>query len=209
MPIGGLACGMRLAFLLGHRHPNRERNGGFVKHAQIAAFILIAAALSACGDASSFRSKAPKGAYTGIGASKDPLVADDGDPEFDCPEEDNVFPDYDRNMDGSGFYRVCTHSQAPARIKLHGKTHQSDTVCAIPAEYINQSTIYLKPEHLGGPLMVRCAEIKEGGMVFDFPPNTRFNSVFVVEGHQRDQMLACLPYGNYYLCPTYSFGKFR
>jgi len=52
-------------------------------------------------------------------------------------------------------------------------------------------------------------QIAEAGIFASFP-NTSFNAVFIVERGAEYQMRDCLKNGgNYYTCPSYSFGKFR
>jgi hypothetical protein len=170
---------------------------------------LLAVTATACGSFNEQRAKAPDGVYgSSTQLSQDPVP--DAERNFRCPDSPNAKPDYDRDFDGSGFYRVCPSLVSPYDVLIRGKTHSSDTICVWPAEYINQGTVYLKPDRPGGTPQVSCYNIHDNpnGVLASFLA-TRYNSVFVVEGQYKDQMAACLPGGNYFLCPPYSFGKFR
>jgi hypothetical protein len=172
-----------------------------------------AALVTGCGNLDASRYRAPSDSYGSVQASLDPLgTASSGlDKNFLCPSTANVVPDYDRDFDGSGFYRVCPSTISPYDVLIHGRTHASDTICVIPAEYIDATHVYLKPLVQGGQPQVSClnaAQSAGAGVLATFPA-TRYNAVFIVESQYKDAMMACLPGGNYLFCPPYSFGKFR
>jgi hypothetical protein len=127
---------------------------------------------------------------------------------FSCPVSANVTPHYDWNLDGTDFFTVCTSKDSAYDLIIHGKTHDSSTVCVYPLQYYSSSQIVWKADAQGFP-MVKCQEISGAGngiaVTFD---KTNFNALIIVEGPDSDQMRLCLTNNNV-PCPHYSYGKFR
>ncbi|MCM2278276.1 MAG: hypothetical protein NDJ89_09390 [Oligoflexia bacterium] len=128
--------------------------------------------------------------------------------EYACPSVSNVNPDYDRMLDGSGYFTVCPSNQDSSKLLIHGQTAESERICIFPAQYIDSRHIYWKPELAGGLPWTECALPTEQGAFAQFP-GVNYNAVFIVEERFRDQMQLCLSNGDYYGCPAYSFGRFR
>jgi hypothetical protein len=127
--------------------------------------------------------------------------------EYSCPLQANIQPDYDWELDGSGYYTACTHKSSSYSIKLHGKTSGAGTICVFPAQYIDDEHIVLKQDEIGAP-MYRCMKTNTDGLIFTFD-KTNFNALFIVEGQDLQQMRMCLVGGKYSQCPHYSYGIFR
>lgn len=128
--------------------------------------------------------------------------------QFACPSSPNVLPDYDSRLDGTGRYTVCATPSSKSRILVHGKTTSSKQICIYPAQVIDQKHVYVKPDLSTNLPWNQCSEIIDGGVTAQFD-SIEFNAVFIVEEPDQAQMTSCLIGGNYYSCPTYSFGKFR
>jgi hypothetical protein len=147
-----------------------------------------------------------------------PLFGGVEDPEFSCPDSANVVPDYDYELDGSGYYRVCHHRTNPADVKFTGRTAATNVVCMFPAQYLDGQHIYAKPDVDGGTNApwYKCQEIQTDasgttstGIRMTFP-GISWNAAFIVEGYAAaTEMQRCLAQNNYYACPHYSFGIFR
>ena len=132
------------------------------------------------------------------------------DENYNCPTSPNVVPDYDYLFDGSGQYRVCKKKDSDSDILIHGRTSLSNSICIFPAHFVDVTTVYTRPDPMAPALpWFKCFQIAEAGIFASFP-NTSFNAVFIVERGAEYQMRDCLKNGgNYYTCPSYSFGKFR
>lgn len=128
--------------------------------------------------------------------------------DYNCPSSTNVAPDYDQEHDGSGYYKVCTSQTRISDILIRGKTSQESTICVFPAHYVSTTQVYLQPDPQTGAVWSICADVSAVAPIFTFE-NITYNSVFIVEGSHRAQMTQCLSQGNSFLCPSYSFGKFR
>lgn len=131
---------------------------------------------------------------------------------FDCPFEDNVTPMEDWMLDGSGHFEVCPSKKNAAEILIHGQTYASDTICVFPVEWIDSSSVFVKPDLTNGAILYKCGKATSKGTTVKFE-NTDYNSVFIVESPYVQQFLKCAegkdvcpetPYTGYY-----SFGKFR
>lgn len=131
------------------------------------------------------------------------------DPDFNCPQEPNVVPNYDWDLNGTGFFRVCESKKDLMNILIHGKTSRSNVICIFPAEVVNQKSIFTKPDLITGAPLSQCVEATEEGIYAKFE-GIKFNAVFIVEKPDQLQMENCLFGGVSPLCPQYySFGKFR
>lgn len=134
--------------------------------------------------------------------------ADTDSLEYHCPANPNIIPDYDYQLDGTGRYSACYHKTEKSKILIHGKTGQNDTICIFPAQIIDSKHVYTKPDTQTGGPWHQCVSISNSGVFADFP-NIEYNGLFIVESNDELQMSRCLIGGNYYSCPTYSFGRFR
>lgn len=131
---------------------------------------------------------------------------------FTCPTTDNVTPDYDWLVDGSGYFTVCTHAEKTSSVQVHGKTYsKNQTICLIPA---NDSEKGLFPvvEQKTGNIVTKCIKTNEDGALVDFTA-IDFNFLFIVDAHDLNQTLNCLKTATYSKCPAqnayFSFGKIK
>jgi hypothetical protein len=172
-------------------------------------FALVAlAALSACGPLS--RPYNPQAPASSTRIKATPYVADDGTDAgaYTCTATQAIKPDFDWDLDGTSFYKVCTLKTDALSIAVKGQAPKSDTVCAFPAQYDDQAHVYARMVGSTGVPMVQCASISSGSAAFRFTGIT-YNALFVVESPDKTKMSNCLATSNSYLCPHYSFGKFR
>jgi hypothetical protein len=130
------------------------------------------------------------------------------DPNYTCPDNPNVVPDYDWYHDGSEQFTVCPKNTSIYDILVHGKTHSSDTICVYPTQVIDSQHVYVKPDVTTGLPLSVCIKIADTGVYANFD-QINFNAAFIVEQPDDAAMRTCLYQGNYTNCPRYSFGKFR
>jgi hypothetical protein len=130
---------------------------------------------------------------------------------YDCPEQNNVHPDWDWMLDGTGHFRVCTQRGSQAGLKVHGMTRWSTQICVIPALSIGQSlNIFMN----SSGVVHSCGFPDSNGYRPSFS-GINYNSVFVVEQQFIQQMQYCLASANYGSCPSqngsayFSFGAIR
>ncbi len=174
----------------------------------IAAVVAAAAVslLSGCG-----RPYTPKAPKSSLRVTSMPFTLDDGTDQgsFTCTATQTIQPEFDWELDGSGFYRACVSKSDSGDIILEGFTSKSDTLCAFPAQFNDQSHVYTVRDN-SGLATVQCQYVTPGVKSRpEFKFTGIFNGVFVVEGPDKDKMAGCLAAGNYYLCPRYSFGKIK
>jgi hypothetical protein len=176
-------------------------------------FVALAAALGACGSISgdgSSRFAPSSSTQSVIRLDKQAIFSTTttvGD--FICPKAFNTAPDYDYDLDGSKFYRICKHKSSANDVLVWGKTSKDKQVCVFPVEYVDRDHLYAKPDTSTGLPLVTCADNNEvSGLAMRFPGIT-FNALFIVEGADKAQMQSCLKQSNFYLCPHYTYGKFR
>lgn len=157
---------------------------------------------SSCGGRvfNSYVPTAPKSAFASQGDWSN-LETDDKNGDFVCPDHPDVIPDYDSVRDGSGHFTVCSNPKDATSVLIHGEISHGSSICVFPALVVDDSNVSALPNW-------KCVPATEGGAMVSFP-GFKFNAAFIVTNHERDQMRACLVQGNYYLCPSYSFGKFR
>lgn len=180
-----------------------------VNRRELVILLAAAAALSsACGNLVPRERKASPAEYQGLGSVSTITTPGLSSDAFSCAEQPNVLPDYDETFDGARRYTVCRSRNNQTDIQVHGQTAGSKSICVFPAQEINSTHIYAKPDLVTGGLVHHCAEITENGVIASFP-NVNFNAAFIVEGEDFQQMQACLVVGNYWGCPNYSYGKFR
>lgn len=127
---------------------------------------------------------------------------------YTCASHANVRPDYDYNRDGTGHYTVCPKTGAVAEVLVYGEIHHGSKLCLFPAQVVDDSHIYLKPDAQSGLPWVQCVAPSEAGAALSFA-DISWNAAFIVPNTEVAAMQACLGAGNYYGCPAYSFGQFR
>jgi hypothetical protein len=179
--------------------------------------LLGAAAGPACAPPS--RHEWEGGEFSG---SYEALSTGSTDADYECPSTPNVVPDYDWMRNGTGRFKVCSHTTDSSKLLVHGATAYSATICIFPVNYVSDSEVFLY-EGSGGGILSACAAAGEGGVTAEFP-GIVFNAVFIVESPWKGQLETCLagPQGpNYYFCPGvtgspsggnigyYSFGQIR
>ncbi len=180
---------------------------------QILPLIFFVAALSACGNigsdhSSRFASSSSKKSTVSVDTQAI-LSTTETVGEFTCPKTPNTAPDYDYDLDGSKFYRICKHKTLVSDILLWGKSGAEKQICIFPVEYVDRDHMYAKPDTSTGQPLVSCVDNNEAaGQVLRFPSIT-YNALFVVEGSDKLQMQSCLKQMNFFLCPHYTYGKFR
>lgn len=181
----------------------REKTGA------VALCLLIAGAvtLSGCGNNFMPERTAPRGSYETHSAASTGTT--DPDADYICPPEyePNVKPDYDWDLDGTGYYRVCTNREAPANLKIHGRTSTSDVICVFPAKALGGSVKVWRDAR--GAAFSQCAQVSSAGAYVSLPVEMDPNAFFIVEGPDDAKMHLCLELGNITLCPHFSFGKLR
>lgn len=162
--------------------------------------------LSACGSLQNYELNQVRKTAQG---SASPLTNDTGeDPEYSCPEDPNVIPDY-ADIDDTGNFTVCRHRNNAAQILVHGTTRVSSTLCIYPVEIVDESHVFTKPDlSQGGAPTFQCIGATEKGVYANFQQMS-YNAVFIVEGPDRARMSACLVRGDYMTCPRFSYGRFR
>ena len=170
--------------------------------------------VAGCGNFTKGPDYAPPGMIQSSTVSNATDSLNDADPNYSCPLEPNVTPDYDWAMDGSGYYAVCSHRTQTSSILIHGTTLYSSIICVFPVEMTDTGQAFFKPNGATGGAIHECLQVsdEEGAKVqFD---NIQFNAVFIVEKPFSQQMETCLVLGNYYQCPanadySFSFGIVR
>lgn len=130
------------------------------------------------------------------------------DPNYICPKSPNLTPDYDKTLDGSGYYTVCKNKLNTSDTLLHGKTYLASAICLFPAEWISQENIYTKPDLITQAPWSQCFEIEQKGVYASFQ-GINYNAFYLVEKPFHEDMQNCLLGGRLALCPPYSFGRFR
>ncbi|MEK6704842.1 MAG: hypothetical protein AABZ06_03560, partial [Bdellovibrionota bacterium] len=126
---------------------------------------------SGCGQISSPPNvrKASVESYQGLNQLSPSTASNDS---YNCPDKSNIVPDYDSELDGSGFYTACINKDSQNSILIHGRTLNSNSICIFPAQYIDQDHVYTKPELLPngqavGPLS-QCVDTADGGIMVNF-----------------------------------------
>lgn len=134
--------------------------------------------------------------------------------DFVCPNTANVVPNFDLEMDGSGYYKVCYHKTLSDTLFIVGDVSQSEKekqVYVFPIQFVDKYTIWLKPDVNKKSVAFEQAQVNDDGFEVKFNL-TDFNSVIIVESQYIDKMRACLltkPKPSFNLCPPFSFGKFK
>lgn len=170
-----------------------------------AAAAVLGIALTGCGKLSNrYVARAPSSSYNVSSSSY--TVATNSD--YACPDSPNVVPDYDQLHDGSGYFTVCPSRAQKSDVLVHGEIAAGSQVCIFPAQVIDDAHIYVKPDLQTGLPWVQCTDVAETGIYGSFP-GINWNAAFIVSNLEKDQMRSCLATGNYYACPSYSFGRFR
>lgn len=161
---------------------------------------------------------APKNAYSPVSYASTPLVnvsvpATFQDSTYECSDSANVIPDYDWNVNGSGYFFACYNKSNPADLKIFGHANQSINFCVFPAQYYDAQHVYAKPDvtQTGYPPLVRCVNSSEEGVALSFVNDqiSTMNAVFIVAAKDKNAMQNCLGTQDYYACPHYSFGVYR
>ncbi len=157
----------------------------------------------------------------GIGTSGHPsyfkaggfgLTESDEVPGFACPNNNNIRPNFDYWLDGSGYFKACASETDENEIWLEGNPGGSSNLVLYPVEYISTSQIFLKDNPLTIESDIYSQEIgqfSEEGIVITFGSVGVINAMFVVDAANKNQMDICLAAQDYYFCPPYSFGKFK
>ena len=172
-------------------------------------FLIFAVLLTGCGVGRPSVLKASPSTYNVSAASAGAGLNAGADANYVCPASNNIAPDYDTNLNGTGFYQVCTNRDSKEKVAIHGRPTASATkLCVFPVEAVDENHIYWKPDlQTGGPWS-RCYDITDTGVYAQFE-GVSYNAVFIVDSLTANtQMQECLLTG-YRYCPSYSFGKFR
>ena len=184
----------------------KDRATRLTRYRMALSALMLGALASGCGQIiNTHQDVAPGTSYQHISLTHSTPPMDDG---YQCPQKDNVVPDYDYQFDGTGFFKVCVNPISNYLIKIHGSTPSGGAICVFPAQIVDSRHTFTKPDNIGAP-MFTCYEINKTGIVADFE-KTNFNAAFIVDEKDREQMQYCLMGGNYFACPkNYSFGRFR
>ena len=129
---------------------------------------------------------------------------------YDCPNSDNVTPAFDEDLNGSGYYRVCTHIQNLEDIAITGQTQVSQNICVYPIEVLGPTDIRVKPHPQEGGIWRQCSAPNQGTYNFQFVGSS-LNAVIIIEnvGINQDLMDMCLVSQNFNQCPSFSSGRIR
>ena len=130
---------------------------------------------------------------------------------YACPTSKNVTPDYDWQMNGTGYYTVCPARANTAGILVHGTpVDKSAIMCIFPAAASDPSTITVPRDSSTGLPVFQCVQASSSGSYATFASTISYNAVFIVDEEDVTSMQSCLSLADYYLCPkNYSFGLFR
>ena len=127
--------------------------------------------------------------------------------DYVCPVQTNIFPVDDTSY-GEGEFRVCTHRASVSEILIHGQTRVSDKICVFPAERVDDSHVFFKPDAASGLPWSQCGAPTAAGFFAKFA-GVKYNVVFIVEAPDKQAMERCLAMNTPYSCPVYSRGQFR
>jgi hypothetical protein len=129
------------------------------------------------------------------------------DPNYACPDSENITPPDDRVMDGTQHYAACTHRSSTTKIKVIGYSSSSRIICAFPVQYVSAAQFVYKLDTDYQP-MYRCydAWTADHTQELDFL-YTNFNGVILVDQTLRPEMSAALVSGG--VLPMHAIGKFR
>lgn len=132
---------------------------------------------------------------------------------YACPSDQTaqIRPQFDRRLDRSGYYTVCTHDQLHSKVELLGEP--SDTtaeICVFPAQERSSTDIRPKLDpYRQGLAYSHCAPIAAGPRAQIEFLSLEYNAVFIVPKAERDSMARCLARALWEQCPDFSYGKFR
>ena len=131
----------------------------------------------------------------GITSFSDSNHATDSDAGFDCPIHNNIVPDYDYALDGTGFYKVCKNRDIAVKIRVHGTAPASGKICVFPVEFAaNGQPRTLSDPKNNGLAKVDCADVNQTKSGLDFTFELyKFNGVIIVDQNDVFQMSACAP----------------
>lgn len=124
-----------------------------------------------------------------------------------CTGKNNILPVSERYYDGSGSFEACAQPSDHYSAILHGKTHNSDSICVFPAQTDASGNIKLLKDATGN-LQFQCIKISVSNPSVKFDAAI-FNTFLIVESQDQNLMLQCLLSGTDVGCPWYSIGKFR
>jgi hypothetical protein len=128
--------------------------------------------------------------------------------EFTCPNQPNVFPSNDGNVNNAGQFTVCTSSAANNKVMIEGTPISSSTLCFFPIQRVDSNHIYFIPDPSTGLPTFQCSSGTSNQWIEQFSGGT-FNALFVVDSTDESSMQNCLALAETYACPTYSYGSFR
>ncbi len=135
---------------------------------------------------------------------------EDGTPGYACPSNNNVRPDFDHWLDGSGYFKACPSDTNAGEILLKGNPTGGNFLYVYPVEFISPTEIFTKEDTTnGGILSQLISNFNQDGTPVNFGNSLIYNSVFVVDFANKAQMDICLAAQDYFFCPPYSFGKFK
>jgi len=166
---------------------------------------------TACGNINAMRPLAPRESYdpTLFSSSGATSAVSVGDSTFSCPYQFNITPDYDWELDGTGFYSACPSTKNQVDVLVRGETADpKGKVCVFPGEYVSESQFFLKPDLRTGSFLYQCMSPGGAGGTVTFPA-TKYNALIIVDARNLAGMLSCLPTRNWGNCPAFSHGKFR
>jgi len=139
----------------------------------------------------------------GYGASVTGLRAD-----YTCPGKKNVKPNYDWDLNGSGFYEACGGSTDVNKMALFANQPPIGRICVFPAQAYDTGQVFVKPGLDTLPI-VYCSNLTAAGIPLQFA-NMSYNAVFTVLEADKNMMQNCLMTGISSACPrNWSYGRFR
>lgn len=183
--------------------------------------VIVTAAFSGCGNnlqaqvttASAESYSPPDPLQAGFNNGIDPIT---GDTEanvtnYACPVSANVTPNYDWQLNGTGYYTVCPARANSTDILIHGQPVDLGSIlCIFPANAADPNDVSVARDATTGLPLFQCVQITSTGAYASFASSVTYNSTFIVDMEDVYSMQTCLAQANSYMCPkNYSFGLFR
>ncbi len=184
------------------------------RFSNILALVLCATAVTSCGPFRNdgFRVKTERNALVVEPLTPNGLEESyENSLKYTCPSAPNVVPDYDWEINGTGYFAVCPSKSNLADILIHGQSRLRGAVCVFAAEIASNGQVFAKPNVAkAGEPWVQCQLPGQDGLKLSFGEGVYYNAAFIVDAADVKQMSLCLQGGVYEYCPkNYSFGRFR
>ncbi len=132
---------------------------------------------------------------------------------YTCAADYNIKPANDISGQGFKDFKGCASTSSAWKALAVAKDSNLKRVCVYPAQYIDQSHLYLKPDLTQpGKYLSACVDLGSAGKnaaSVEFT-NVNYNYFYIVDEDKKSQMEACLTNMNLGACEgIISKGKFR